>query len=494
MKTKFLTILIALGLLSTACKEDYLETVPTGSVDAASAYATTKNASAAINGIYRTMVVRYLGLQTYFGHPAMMIILDAMGDDLVFSNTANTGHFNEQRWISHRSDVGTLTQFPYQLYYRLIGNANIAVANIDNAAGTAAERAQVKGEALALRAFSYFSLVQLYGKRYDAVAKPNAQLAVPLVLVPTTEGLPRATVEEIYTQINKDLVDAAALLTTARPGGYKSHINIDVVRGFQARVALTQQNWADAAKFAADARKSYALMSVAQYGEGFADIANPEWMWGFDHLEDQSEFFGAYHSYISSNFNSTNIRATPKLINSKLYDQIPATDVRAKMWVKVPTTANSIVPTGGIRAPYMNQKFRLPGTPSTSTMGDIPYMRAAEMYLIEAEAQARLAKPTEAAKALFDLVSKRDPSYKLSTTTGTALLDEILFNRRVELWGEGVRFTDLKRMNLPLNRNGANHNPAAAVLFDVPAGDKQWEFLIPRRETDSNKAIVQNPL
>ena len=494
MKTKFLTILIALGLLSTACKEDYLETVPTGSVDAASAYATTKNASAAINGIYRTMVVRYLGLQTYFGHPAMMIIMDAMGDDLVFSNTANQGHFNEQRWISHRSDVGTLAQFPYQLYYRLIGNANIAIANIDNAAGTAPERAQIKGEALALRAFSYFSLVQLYGKRYDAAAKPNAQLGVPLVLTPTTEGLPRATVEEIYTQINKDLTDAAALLTTARPGGYKSHINLDVVRGFQARVALTQQNWADAAKFAADARKSFALMSVAQYAEGFADIANPEWMWGFDHLEDQSEFFGAYHSYISCNFNSTNIRATPKVINSKLYDQIPATDVRAKMWVKVPNTTNSVVPTGGVRAPYMNQKFRLPGTPSTSTMGDIPYMRAAEMFLIEAEAQARLTKPTEAAKALFDLVSKRDPSYKLSTTTGTTLLDEILFHRRVELWGEGVRFTDLKRLNLPLNRNGANHNTAVAVLFDAPAGDKQWEFLIPRRETDSNKAIVQNPL
>ncbi len=494
MKIKFLTILIALGLLSSACKDTYLETVPTGSVDAGSAYATTKNASAAINGIYRAMVVRYLDSQGHFGHPAMMIILDAMGEDLVFSNTSNNWHFGEQRWVSHRTDQGTLAQFAYQLYYRIIGNANIAIANIDNAAGTAPERAQIKGEALALRAFSYFNLVQLYGKRYDAAAKPNSQLGVPLVLTPTTEGLPRATVEDIYTQINKDLVDASALLTATRPGGFKSHINIDVVKGFQARVALTQQNWADAAKFAADARKNYALMSVAQYQEGFSDIANPEWMWGFDHIEDQSEFFGAYHSYISSNFNSSNIRLTPKLINSTLYEQIPATDVRSKMWVKAPTAANSVVPAGGVRAPYMNQKFRLPGTPSTSTMGDIPYMRAAEMYLIEAEAQARLGKATEAAKALFDLVSKRDPSYKQSTSTGTTLINEILFNRRVELWGEGFRFTDLKRMNLPLNRNGANHNPAVAVLFDVPAGDKQWEFLIPLREVTSNKSIVQNPL
>ena len=475
-----------------SCKPEYLETAPTGSVDAGAAYATTKNASAAINGIYRAMVLRYLSSQGHFGHPAIMIIMDVMGEDLVFGNSSNNWHFAEQRWTSHRSENGTMSQFPYELYYRLIGNANIAITSIDNATGTKAERDQIKGEALGLRAFSYFNLVQLYGKRYDAATKPNSQLGVPLVLTPTTEGLPRATVEDIYTQINKDLTDAAALLTSART--YKSHINLEVIKGLQARVALVQQNWAAAATFAADARKSYSLMSDTQYLDGFADVANPEWMWGFDHLEDQSEFFGAYHSYISDNFNSSVIRQTPKAINSLLYNQIPVTDVRSKMWVKTPTAANAITPPGGVRVPYMNQKFRLPGTPSTSTMGDIPYMRVAEMYLIEAEAQARLGKSTEAAKVLFDLTTKRDAAYKLSTSTGTKLIDEILFSRRIELWGEGHRFLDLKRMNLPLNRNGANHNPAVAVLFDVAPGDNQWEFLIPRREINANPAIVQNPL
>ncbi len=492
MKIKFIAALIALGLITAACKDDYLDTVPTSSVDAESAFATTKNASAAINGIYRAMVVRYLGLQTYFGHPAMMIIMDVMGEDVVFGNTSNTGHFIEQRWVSHRSDVGTLPEFAYQLYYRLIGNANIAITSIDKATGTQAERDQIKGEALGLRAFSYFNLVQLFGKRYDAATKPNAQLAVPLVLIPTTDGLPRNTVEEVYAQINKDLADAAALLTTART--YKSHINSSVIKGLQARVALVQQNWATAAAFAADARKGYSPMSDVQYLDGFSDVTNPEWMWGFDHVEDQSEFFGAYHSYISDNYNSSNIRLTPKAINVLLYNQIPATDVRSKLWVKTPTAANAITPPGGVRVPYMNQKFRLPGTPSTSAQGDIPYMRAAEMYLIEAEAQAKLGKDAEAAKVLFDLTSKRDAAYKLSTSTGTKLVDEILLYRRIELWGEGHRFLDLKRLNLPLDRNGANHNPAAAVLFDVPAGDVRWEFLIPRREINSNAAIVQNPL
>jgi len=69
-----------------------------------------------------------------------------------------------------------------------------------------------------------------------------------------------------------------------------------------------------------------------------------------------------------------------------------------------------------------------------------------------------------------------------------------MFHRRVEMWGEGVRFTDLKRLNQPLNRNGTNQIATIAVLFDVPAGDKQWEFLFPLREIQSNPAIVQNPL
>lgn len=491
IRYKFGFILLA-TLAFTACQKEFLDTTPTGSVDAASAYATTKNARAAINGIYRAAVVRYEDSQGHFGYPALMIINDVMGEDVVFPNSSNTWHFNEQRWLSHRSETGTMAIFPYRMFYRLIGNANLAIANIDRAEGTQAERDQVRGEALAIRGWAYFHLVQYYGKRYDASTKPNSQLGVPMVLQPTQEGLPRATVEEVYTQINKDLDDASKLLTTARSA--KSHFNKNVVRGIQARVALVQQSWAAAATFAAEARTGFTLMSEAQYQDGFADLANPEWMWGFDHLEDQSEFFGAYHSYISCNFNSSVNRQTPKTINKLIYDRLPETDVRSKMWVKAPTATNSVVPPGGVRAPYIVQKFRLPGTPSTSTMGDVPYMRAGEMFLIEAEAKARSGDNAGAAKALFDMVSKRDAAYKQSTKIGADLIDEILFHRRVELWGEGHRFLDLKRLNLPLNRNGIGHIAAVALLFDVKAGDNQWEYLIPRREIDANKAIVQNPL
>ncbi|MBP6054403.1 MAG: RagB/SusD family nutrient uptake outer membrane protein [Cytophagaceae bacterium] len=493
MKNKLIIFIAFLfSMISISCENVYLDTTPTASIDAGSAYATTKNAAAAVNGIYRSFIVRYLSSQGHSGHPAMMIILDHMGEDMVLGTTAASWHVGETRWTAHRSDVNTMVQFPYEMYYRIIGNANIGIANIDKAVGPAADRNTLKGEALALRAFGYFNLVQLYGKRYDARAKPNSQLGVPLVLEPTTEGKPRNTVEEVYTQINKDLADAAALLTSARLN--KSHINLSVVKGLQARVALVQQDWANAAKFAAEARAGYQPMNSTQYLDGFQDIANSEWMWGFDHLEDQTEYFGGYHSYISCNYNSTVIRTYPKVINNLLYKQIPATDVRSKMWVETPTTSNSIVPPGGVRPKFLNQKFRLPGTPSTSAMGDVPYMRAAEMYLIEAEAKARLNDAAGASQVLFDLIKTRDAAYVKSTNSGQALVDEILVHRRVELWGEGHRFLDLKRTNAPLNRNGTNAIASIALLYDVAPGDVRWEFLIPRREINANPAIVQNPL
>ncbi len=494
MKVNKLYIILTLVLSFTlnACNEEFLETKPANSVDAASVFADTKSAAAAINGIYRAMIRRYQDSQGHSGYPAHLLIIDILGDDTVLSTTSNTWHRPEQQWVSHRSETGTMPAFGFDLFYRIISNANNIIAGIDNAVGTQDEKNAIKGEALGLRALAYFNLVQMYGKRYDAAAKPNNQLGVSMPLEPTSEGLARSTVEEVYTQINKDLADASSIMKSSRIN--KSHININVIKGLHARVALVQQNWTNAAQFAAEAKAGIALMSAAQYTDGFADITNPEWMWGFDHIEDQSEFFGGYHSYISCNFNSSVIRTCPRAINKLVYDAIPATDVRSQMWAKAPNLASTVTPPGGVKPAYMVQKFRLPGVPSTSTMGDIPYMRSGEMYLIEAEAKARLNDNEGAQKVLFDLVKTRDAAAVQSTKTGQDLIDEIIFNRRIELWGEGHRWFDLKRLNQPVNRMGANHISANVLFFEKAADDTAWEFLIPRRELETNSLSVQNPL
>jgi hypothetical protein len=87
----------------------------------------------------------------------------------------------------------------------------------------------------------------------------------------------------------------------------------------------------------------------------------------------------------------------------------------------------------------------------------------------------------------------RDASYIKSTQIGAALMDEIMIQRRVELWCEGFRFLDLKRTNSTLDRNGTGATTALATVLAVPAGDKRWQFLIPRRELETNPTIEQNP-
>ena len=146
---------------------------------------------------------------------------------------------------------------------------------IDNATGPDADKKIIKGQALAYRAWAHFQLVQLWGKRYAAGA-PNTQPGVPLLLTNTLEGQPRATVEEVYTQVNKDLDDALALLAgyTRTGSAAKSNLNVNVVQGIKARVALTQQKWDIAATSAAAARAGYALMDTVAYLTGFNNITN----------------------------------------------------------------------------------------------------------------------------------------------------------------------------------------------------------------------------
>ena len=493
MKKYILSALISFSLLASSCKKDFLDTFPTTSVAATDALASTKNALAALNGIHRAMYNQY-DAQGQAGEGSINLFRDYLGEDLVFPlANGSAGHITWLQWQNHRNVNAGDMRFVYRFYYRLISNANVLINGIDAVPGLDADKNSIKGQALAYRGWSYFQLVQLYGTRYDATAMPNKQPGVPLLLENTLAGQPRASVEDIYTQINKDLTAAEGLLAGyVRTGSAaKSNFNVNVVRGIKARVALTQQNWEAAATNAIAARAGFPLMTNAEYLSGFNNNGNQEWLWGSRQIDDHNTFFFSYFAYISANFNSTVLRTQPKAINANLFNSIPATDNRKKCWDL--TGATVPVPPGGARVPYQNKKFLAQS--SSASMGDVPYMRAAEMYLIEAEARARQGQNAAAQAALFTLVKNRDAAYVQSASTGQTLINEILWNRRVEFWGEGFRFTDLKRTNQAMSRAGIpNHLPALTLVTTIPAGDVQWQFLFPQDEINTNTAVQQNPL
>jgi starch-binding outer membrane protein, SusD/RagB family len=495
MKKITVSIVMASLTLMTSCKKDFLDTGPTGSVDDAAIFTTTTNASNVINGVYRYLYSRY-DQQNQPGHGGVMLQLDFMGEDInqsaaTWYTTAGSGTGG---WVSQKNDASGYVSYPFRLYYRCIGNANSLIENIDAATGNDGDKKRLKAEALTMRAWGYYNLVQIYAKRY-AAGTTNSQPGVSMPLKAADVKLPRSTVEEVYAQINKDLDDAIAIFPSASAAPNKSHLSLNAAKGMKARVALTQGNYAAAATFAKaviDAG-TYSLMSNTEYQAGFNNIANPEWIWGVFMQDDQGDTFGSYHAQISWDGNTTYVRSRPKRINSVLYGQITSTDVRKKMWEPAPTAANFPLPASTyVREPYMSRKFKTKALP---TIGDVPYMRLAEMYLILAEAYANIpGKEAEAKAALLTLAKNRDASYTLSTNTGAALVEEILTQRRIELWGEGFRFFDLKRLNRSLDRTTVPNFVSASVggVMQVPAGDSRWQFAIPISELQANPNSSQN--
>lgn len=484
--SKYLMIAVSM-LLLTSCSSDFLDQTPTEFISEDAATADTDALYLALNGIHRSMYIRYES-QGQTGVGGIMQQMDIAGEDLVYPAT-NGWFLSVYNWTAPSNDNSAEVRFPYRTFYQIIRNANAIINNADAAAGPQADKDITKGQALLYRAFSHFQLVQIYGKRYVNGAV-NSQDGVPLVLS-TQDIVGRSSVDDVYKQVNDDIDTAIGLLA-----GYKkpnnSHLDQRVAYGLKARVNLVQGNWLVAADNATKARTGKNLMTITEYTSGFNDYNNQEWMWGSHVVEVQTAYFANFGAYMSRNFNSSVIKASPKAINSKLYNQIPATDVRAAIFSKTGAHPNVVLVAAAKKFPYTSQKFLSVSTGDSRC--DVPYMRAAEMYLIEAEAKAKLGA-ADAAQVLFDFVKKRNPSYVLSTKTGQDLADEIMFQRRIELWGEGFRFMDLKRTNSALDRTGANHNSTlVGDVFSVPASDKRWQWLIPRDEINANPLVKQNDL
>lgn len=500
----YLPLLFLIFFAMTSCKKSFLDTFPTAQVAETEATKTTENAWAAINGLHRALTAQY-DAQPQGGEAGAMSIRDVMGEDLIYTISSGRGDFSTMlRWLGQRNISDIQVKFVYRYYYRVIANANVLINGIDNAVGPEADKKYIKGQALAYRAWAHFNLVQLWAERYDA-AGANDGLGVPLLTVNTFVGQPRATIKEVYDQVNADLDEAITLLDGYSRSGSaaKSNINRSVAYGFKARVALAQQNWDVAASNAVLARAGFPLMTNANYLTGFNDIANDEWMWGSRIVTETTPYFYQFHAFMATNYNGSAVKTQPKAINANLWENMTATDVRKKCWIKggSAATVQAGIPwntgsagNGYSYIAYHMKKFWLSNL--AGSIGDVPMMRAAEMYLIEAEARARQGgRDADARDALFTLMSNRDPNYTLSANSGQALIDEIMFHRRIELWGEGFRFTDLKRTNSALNRTIVpNTNATISVTMEVPAGDKLWVWLFPQDEINNNPAIDQNPL
>ncbi|MBR1539028.1 MAG: RagB/SusD family nutrient uptake outer membrane protein [Bacteroidales bacterium] len=405
----------------------------------------------------------------------------------------------------------------YRAPYNMIANANTFIGNYD--LETADDHAKnMIAQAYALRAYSYLSLAPSFQFGYSVAAD---QPCVPIMdeTIEDVTNNPRATVREIYNRAVEYLDFAINILdNTPEKRASKMYIDKNVAHGLRARAYLAMGEWAKALADAQAAAQGYTPASIEELRvPAFYNIEEHNWIWGYDMTVSSAarNSYATTSSWLRSFSGDGYAPATQCycMINTMLYDLIPDTDVRKGWWVDedlyspliegmtwpgcTPPDVAHASDGGDTKLPflpYTNVKFGCFTVGTTVNDEDTPLMRVEEMILIQAECQANLGQEAAARTTLENFVKTyRDPSYS-STATSRTLLDEIWFQRRVELWGEGFFVPDARRLNKPIVRfhTADGTNMPTAFRFNIAADDPWLLMRFPQGEMNTNFGIVDN--
>lgn len=446
-----------------------------------------------------------------FGYPAIMIGLDLQGQDMI---APNSGYNWFSYWIRFSSPTpsGTPSGMAWYHLYDQIFTCNAVLGTI--AEDTDDELFKFyRSQALAVRAFDYWVLAQLYQFNYFG---NEEKLCVPIITEKNSEdaadnGCPRSTVDETYKQILSDINGAIEILNTSN---YTPQSVIDtkphrmvskaVAYGLQARIYLTMHKYAEAAEAAQKAITSFsgrpytrAEVSVP----GFSSLDDPSWMWGIAIAEtDRVVTSGIvnFPSMMGSFCDGYCSVGAWKWLNMKVYNDIPATDIRKSWFLDSKlkganlTTAQQEYLDGFTNLePYTQIKFApYKGVLGTSlNANDIPLMRVEEMYYILAEGQAMSGNVAAAKTTLENFVQKyRDPRFKVADNlTPEEFQDVVYQQRRVEFFGEGLSWFDIMRLNIPIDRTSSNY-PQAYTFYIEPTSNVRV-YCIPTGEINGNAQI-----
>ena len=470
---KILYILIgALFIGFTSCSDEFLdEPKPTGSVTDAVVYTTEAGVDAAFTGMY-AVLRDYRSRHDTWGAKAYYLGADVMGTDLTVPDF--NWYIFEHRWDVTENPNGRRTTWAWELFYSV---ANIARTHKDGITSSndlpeASKKAYV-AEAKAIEAYCYFNLVRYYSGSYllgdDKPGVPSYDVSLSSGELELSK---RGTVKDTYDRIVSLLNEAIPDMST---NSLKYRFNKSVAEGVLARVYLEMGNWNKAAELAEDAKQGHALMDAGTYVAGFNDAGNNEWMWALPFNADQQQGFARFYSFIDHSSPGYNVIHLSKDFEVLFTSN---TDVRKSLISSTGSTNQAKL--------FTTTKFR----DLQDRSGDVVFMRASEMYLIEAEAKAEAGDLNGAKQVLLELVLARDPSAVLSTAASKDdLVDEILIERRKELYGEiGVSWFDLKRRNKGISRKG----DAYRWEVEFPAGDPRWTFKIPQDEIDKNPNISES--
>lgn len=502
MKKSFYYIgAIALTMLSSGCDEEFLDAQPTNQLSPEQIGVAAETDPSLLNaftaGLYSTMYTTGTGGTTGhddFGQKGYDIYSDMLASDMVLAGTNYGWYSGVARYQPTQNNTLNQAYTPWRYYYRIIFGANTLIEVLggnDAELDTPAEQ-HIMGQAKAMRAYAYFYLAQFYSEGYRTGSEP----ILPVYTDTQTPAQPLSTSEEVYSLIVSDLEEAITLLEGFERSA-KNEINQPVAKGLLAYTLAARGTAADLTRVVEltndiISSSQFELMQeeevVAMFDAegniinreqaGFNDVSNPSWMWGVDLTLDINLDLISWWGQVDLFTYSYAWAGDPKTIDAGLYAAIPADDVRKGQFVET-TTSRNLMPLNKFYAPART----IGGQRNVVT--DYVYMRLEEMYLLNAEAKARLGMEQEARETLKTLLEQRvpDASY-VDALTGQALLDEIFLQTRIELWGEGKAYLAVKRLQKTVTR-GPNHLFFAGESFAWDSDE--LTFPIPQAE------ILNNP-
>ncbi|MEI6949968.1 RagB/SusD family nutrient uptake outer membrane protein [Paraflavisolibacter sp. H34] len=444
MKILNYSILFLIVLAFSSCGK-YLEVEPRASLSDDQTIVDKASAETALRGVYSA-----LADGGYYG-TSFQSIGYLSGDNVQWTGSQS----QVQEFINHKVNAENATiNTVWIAIYRTINRANNVikkVSEVSDASFTAAQRAPITGEAYFIRALAYFDLARVWG-------------GVPLITQPTRDqsdnvGVKRATVEETFSQVLKDL-DAAEPLLPNTVDRYRATQR--TVWALKARFYLYQKNWQKAEEYASKLIGDASYKLLKPYSAFFAG----------DVRGTQESVFEIFYSSAETNGHRNQWQ--------------PQENGGTRQWAPgdafVALVNNPLV--GGNRSVlvardkqnrwYGTLYYRNPATDPTYVI------RIAELYLIRAEARARQGA-TRLVEALSDLNAVRDRAglVQAAATTPEEALLAIEQERRLEFAFEPHRWFDLVRTG------------RAAAVLNV-TDPNRLVLPIPAEQRLIDKALDQN--
>jgi len=540
---KLATLVLGASVLATGCIQETFQlgsSATSGQVEespfAADGMIAAIPAALITNNIYGGE------LHDDFGYPCVFWHTDHAIGELFPSNFYSGGnqYYDRAHFFTYQYGLGP-TGYCGLIWYNYY-DCMKAVNDLIAVCGDSEMLAEQRGVAKTFRALYYLDLARFYDPLYAESTERSSYmtdlqavegLTVPIIDENATEEIarnnPRQPREEMFQFIFNDLNDAEKGLANYKPTA-KNLPSLAVVYGLKARAYLWLGGFEEGlydttkypdvltgnaayAKAAEYARKAITAsgcqpLSEAEYCDpisGFCKINNA-WMWGM--IQSAETVLSNLHSWAAHMCPTAGwgygSGAQPG-VRKATYERMSNTDFRKKLIVGPGTTYADYksvtnlteaewttfgLEKKGIRT-YCHLKFRTNGEKVNSSTGnvvDIPMMRVEEMYFIEAEATAHYDAAT--GKQLIEsfMKSYRDPNYAIGVTTSD-LVEEIIFQKRCEFWGEGVMFFDFKRLNYGIHNGYEGTNSPVGADYETNGRCPIWNICIPLAEVQQNLAL-----